>query len=178
MSPEPAPAIEELIERHTDRAYAAAYRLTGNQADAWDLVQESFARALEKAGLYDPSFDFGGWLHRLLYRVYLNGRRGRGRRREISLEPSTEENAGPAGFQSADSVEMPEIALERSETQARIHEALDRLPDDQRAVLTLVDIEGQGYEQAAEVLDWPVGSVAGRLFRARRLMRECLKEGE
>jgi len=88
MLPETTPVMDKLIEKHSDRAYTAAYRLTGNQADAWDLVQEAFLRVLEKSDLYNPAFDFGGWLHRILYRVYLNRRRSHGRRREIPLEPA------------------------------------------------------------------------------------------
>jgi len=156
-------SIDTLIEKHSDQAYAVAFRLTGNRTDAWDLVQESFLRALEKAALYDPQFDFGGWLYRVLYRVYLNGRRGRCRRREIPLEESP---AAPD--------ESPEAALERAETQVRIFEGLDALPADFRACLVLVDIEGHSYEEASDILNWPVGSVAGRLFRARRLLREKL----
>lgn len=160
--------IERLIEEHSDRAYATAYRLTGNEADARDLVQEAFVRALEKAGHYDPAFDFGGWLHRLLYRVYLNRRRGQGRRREQALDP--------AAAWTAPAEESPERALQRGEDQELVAEALARLPQDLRACLVLVDVEGRSYEDAADVLDWPVGSVAGRLFRARRLLRAWLEE--
>jgi RNA polymerase sigma-70 factor (ECF subfamily) len=159
--------IDQLIEDHSDRAYAAAYRLTGNQTDAWDLVQETFLRALQKAENYDPAFDFGGWLHRLLYRVYLNRRRSQGRRREVPLDPA-------AGDWRASSSESPEHAAQRSETQDRIAGGLARLPEDMRACLVLVDVEGRSYEEAADILDWPVGSVAGRLFRARRLLRGWL----
>jgi len=155
--------IDALIEKHSDQAYAAAFRLTGNPTDAWDLVQESFLRALEKSDLYDPQFDFGGWLYRVLYRVYLNGRRGRARRREIPLEESP---SAPD--------ESLETALECAETQALISKGLDALPADFRACLVLIDIEGRSYEEASDILNWPVGSVAGRLFRARRLLREKL----
>ncbi|MCX5797633.1 MAG: RNA polymerase sigma factor [Elusimicrobia bacterium] len=170
MPPQSRTNVDRLIEEHSDRAYAAAYRLTGNQTDAQDLVQEAFLRALEKAGRYDPAFDFGGWLHRLLYRVYLNRRRGQGRRREVPLE------AADAGEWRASPEESPESAALRGETQARIAQGLARLPEDLRACVVLVDVEGRSYEEAADILDWPVGSVAGRLFRARRLLRGWLKE--
>lgn len=170
MTRQDQPGVERLIEEHSGRAYAAAYRLTGNEADAWDLVQEAFVRALEKSAQYDPSFDFGGWLHRLLYRVYLNRRRGQSRRREQALEPE----AAPAAREPA--AESPEAAAQRRETRERIDAGLARLPDDQRACLLLVDVEGRGYEEAADILGWPVGSVAGRLFRARRQLRAWLDE--
>lgn len=178
LPPRDANAVEALIERHTDRAYAAACRLTGNPSEAWDLVQESFLRALDKADLYDPRQDFGGWLYRILFRVFLNRRRGDPRRREIPIEPAAGEEASAGGFRISDPAEMPDAVLERGERQRRISDALDKLPEDFRACLVLVDMEGRGYQEAAEVLGWPVGSVAGRLFRARRLLRELLKEGE
>jgi RNA polymerase sigma-70 factor (ECF subfamily) len=155
--------IDALIEKHADQAYAAAFRLTGNAADAGDLVQESFLRAMEKSALYDPSFDFGGWLYRVLYRVFLNDRRGAVRRREDPLHPD---------FDHPHADESPETALERSETRELVSAGLAGLSGDFRACLVLVDVEGRSYEEAAEILDWPVGSVAGRLFRARRLLRD------
>ncbi len=180
MPPKTAPAIDKLIEEHSDRAYTAAYRLTGNPADASDLVQEAFLRVLKKADLYNPAFDFGGWLNRILYRVYLNRRRSRNRLQEIPLEPDYDGQSTGAGDWKADFSESPEITLERNEVQTEVLGALNKLPNDFRACLVLVDIEGRDYEEAAEILSWPVGSVAGRLFRARRLMRQWLKprEGE
>ena len=166
--------IENLIEAHTEKAYAAAYHLTGNQADAGDLVQETFLRVIKRAELYDPAFDFGGWLHRILFRVYLNGRRSRERRREVPLEPGDGQGeAGAREFEAAPG-EAPDKIMENKELKARIARALDALAPDLRACVVLVDIEGCGYEQAAETLGWPVGSVAGRLFRARKILRGVL----
>lgn len=170
-----SPQINTLIEAHSDQAYASAYRLTGNHTDACDLVQEAFLRALEKSDLYDPAFDFGGWLYRVLYRVYLNGRRSRTRRNEIPLEEISNESTGIDTWKAAPG-ESPDIALEHKEMRSNIAEALDRLSDEMRACIVLVDIEGHNYEQAADILNWPVGSVAGRLFRARRMLREILQQ--
>lgn len=166
--------IDTLIEKHSDQAYAVAFRLTGNPADAWDLVQESFLRALEKSALYDPRFDFGGWLYRVLYRVYLNGRRGRSRRKEIPLEQTSGPDTGNPEPWTAERDESPEVVLERAETKDRVSEGLNDLSADFRACIVLIDIEGRSYEEAADILNWPIGSVAGRLFRARRLLRERL----
>lgn len=172
------PPIDRLIEEHSDKAYTTAYRLTRNEADAGDLVQEAFLRVLQKAELYDPSFDFGGWLHRVLYRVYLNRRRDQARLREVALEPTNNDDSSLSENWKADKSETPEAAVERRETEERMAGALGRLSDDLRACLVLVDVEGRSYEEAADVLNWPVGSVAGRLFRARRLLREWLKTPE
>jgi RNA polymerase sigma-70 factor (ECF subfamily) len=169
--------INGLIETHSEKAYRAAYRLTGNQADACDLVQETFVRVIKKAELYDEAFDFGGWLHRMLFRVYLNGRRARGRRREVSLETLEGERCSFQAIGAA-AGESPEKISEATEFREKLASALNALPPELRVCVVLVDIEGHDYGQAAEMLGWPVGSVSGRLFRARRLLRDMLRRGE
>lgn len=152
--------------------------MTGNQADAGDLVQETFLRVIKSAELYDPSFDFGGWLHRILFRVYLNGRRSKERRREVPLEPEAgPDEPGGREFSAAPG-ESPDKIMENNELRARIARALAALAPDLRACVVLVDIEGCDYEQAAETLGWPVGSVSGRLFRARKILRGVLGKPE
>lgn len=176
MSETPSRPLDRLITLHADKAYSRALRLCGNAADARDLVQESFLRALKKADLYDPGRDFGAWLHRLIYRVYLNERRTRSRLREVPLDPSPREEDGlrpPIPHEAAD---CPETELEKHELKTKVGRALSRLPPDLRACMNLVDVEGLPYEEAARTLGWPVGSVAGRLFRARRMMRDMLRE--
>lgn len=170
------PKIEKSIKEYSGRAYLAAYRLTGNEADAWDLLQETFVRVLKKAGLYNPKLDFGAWLYRVMFRVFLNRRRSQKRRFASQQEPVSGETMQTTAQSKAGGAESPEAAAQREETQAKIFKALDALPADQRACLVLVDIEGHSYADVANILGWPVGSVAGRLFRARRLMRETLGE--
>lgn len=179
MSPPPREksVVDALIEEHSDRAYSAALRLTNDPTEAQDLVQEAFLRALQKAALYDRAFDFGGWLHRILYRVFLNRRRSALRRREVSLEPLPDSGAALLDTLQADPAQAPESALEREDMRKAVRRCLDRLAAQERACVVLVDIEGRSYQEAADILGWPVGTVAGRLFRARRLLRGWLKEG-
>lgn len=166
--------INTLIETHSDKAYLAAYRLTGNQPDACDLVQEAFLRVIKKAELFDGSYDFGAWLHRVLFRVYLNGRRSAARRRERPLETGGGDPSADVALK-ANPAESPERLAENNELRGRLAAALESLPPELRACVVLVDVEGLDYEGAAEVLGWPVGSVSGRLFRARRALREFLQ---
>lgn len=169
--------INALIEAYSGKAYLSAYRLTGNQADACDLVQETFVRVIKKAELYDESFDFGGWLYRILFRVYLNGRRARERRHEVPLGTHEDETLSSSSFGS-EPEGSPEKTAEAAELRARLSSALDGLPPDLRACVVLVDVEGRCYEEAGAILGWPVGSVSGRLFRARRMLRERLGHAE
>ena len=170
--------VNQLIETHSDKAFAAAYRLTGNDAEACDLLQETFVRVLEKIRLYDPAYDFGAWFHSILYRLFLNRRRDEARRKEVPLEtPSGAEDSGELDY-PADYADTPDAIMEKNETNDRISELIRSLAPDMRACLILVDVEGYNYSDAAKVLNWPVGSVAGRLFRARRLIRtELTREG-
>ena len=168
--------IENLIETHSGKTYAAAYRLAGNEADACDLVQETFIRVMEKIDHYDPEYDFGGWLHRVLYRVYLNRNRSENRRRELPLEPVSDNGEESAFDRAAAPCEQPENIMENNELKSVIATALNSLPAEMRVCVALIDIEGHNYEEAAKILDWPVGSVSGRLFRARRLMRDKLAQ--
>ncbi|MEK7743300.1 MAG: RNA polymerase sigma factor [Elusimicrobiota bacterium] len=176
MSETPSRPMDRLIALHADKAYSSALRLCGNAADACDLVQESFLRAWKKADLYDPSRDFGAWLHRLIYRVYLNERRARARLREVPLEESAPDARAHSSPLPAERADGPEAELAKRDLKARVTRALSRLPPDSRACVSLVDVEGLSYEEAARTLAWPVGSVAGRLFRARRMLRELLRE--
>ncbi|HBB66422.1 MAG TPA: hypothetical protein DEQ38_14005 [Elusimicrobia bacterium] len=169
--------INSLIEAYSGKAYVAAYRLTGNQTDACDLVQETFVRVIEKAELYDETFDFGGWLHRMLFRVYLNSRRAQSRRREVPLETLQGDESSFQGPEAGNG-ESPEKLSEAAELRDKLASALNTLPPELRACVVLVDVEGHDYVQAAEILGWPVGSVSGRLFRARRLLRDMLQRGD
>ena len=175
----PPEEMNELIDKHAEMAYAAAYRLTCNHADAADLVQEAFLRVINKAGLYNKDLDFGGWLRRVIFRVYLNRKRGESRRCEVPLEVSEADRLSPIE-ELSDPAGSPDSIAEKNELQADIEAALRGLPADMRACVILVDVERRGYEEAADILEWPVGSVAGRLFRARRLLRASLAgyEGE
>ena len=150
--------------------------MTGNEADAWDLVQETFVRVLKKAELYNPEQDFGRWLYRVLFRVYLNRRRSQTRRREVQADTVSGEILSTSQQVKEGGGDSPEIAAQRAETHKKIFDSLNALTADQRACLVLVDIEGRSYEDAAKILCWPVGSVAGRIFRARRLLREKIGE--
>ena len=148
ISPE---EMNELIEKHAEIAYAAAYRLTCNQADAADLTQEAFLRVINKGGLFNKDLDFGGWLSRVIFRVYLNRKRGESRRREVPLEAS-ETDAPSLMERLPDPTGSPESIAEKNELQADLQAALRGLSADMRACVILVDVERRGYEEAADIL--------------------------
>lgn len=141
------------------RRYAMALTRDRDQAD--DLVQDCLERALRKRRLWRRQGSLRSWLFRMLYRLYID--KGRARRRQ----------------QAAMESEMPEQVDSYPAEQERrlecrhVAEALDRLPDEQRAVVLLVALEGMAYDEVAETLDVPIGTVRSRLSRARQALREA-----
>lgn len=167
-----------IVERYTPQAYEIAYRLTGNRADAWDLVQNAMLRVLRSYGTYDPSYKIEAWLYGILRNLYIDRLRLEARRKEQALHPDPDEPERGPGARLVDPEPGPEAQAERSETQARVQRALDTLPGDLRMALILVDLEGCAYDEAARVLECPVSTLGVRVHRGRKLLKERLVKAE
>jgi RNA polymerase sigma-70 factor (ECF subfamily) len=164
---------EEALE-HADRVYQVARHLAGSREDAEELMQETYARAFRSWRSYEPGTNMGAWLLRIL--TNLNIDRGRKKQRrpleqpleegDHSLYDSLEQVAGTSG-------EDEERLVQRL-SQSDIVEALAGLPHDFRDVLVLVDLGEFSYQETAQILSIPVGTVMSRLHRARRLLKQSL----
>jgi RNA polymerase sigma-70 factor (ECF subfamily) len=162
---------------HLDSLYAHALRLTRSAADAEDLVQDTFVRALRFYDRFERGSNLKAWLLRIQYNGFVN--RYRRDRKEHSVseamtqEPSSEATLGRAALRSlldpTDAVLEPMVARE-------LQAALDRLPEDHRTVVILADVEELSYKEIAEVLGCPIGTVMSRLHRARKALQERLAE--
>lgn len=165
-----------LLATVLDSAYGTALRLAGNQADAEDLVQDAALLAHRGFGGFRPGSNFKAWFYRILvnrfYSIY------RGRRRAgaaLGLEELPEAHL----FEQADAAGMPlgstpaEALIDRLDGEL-IEEALRMLPDDFRAAATLYFLDDLSYQDIADALDIPVGTVRSRLHRARRLLQAAL----
>jgi RNA polymerase sigma-70 factor (ECF subfamily) len=158
---DPRPLIENEIPRL--RRYARA--LVRNQDSADDLVQDTLLRALSKLHLWQPGTDLRAWLFTLMHNQYVNFvRRAVREGSQCSVDAAV--NLGHAANQ--------QVALQLRDLKA----ALDRLPDEQRAVVLLIGLEGMRYEEVADVLGVPVGTIRSRLSRARVALREMMGEPE
>lgn len=157
-----------LVEAHWRSAFRFAYRLTGNADDAEDLVQQAAEEALRAFSRFQPGTRFDRWWLRILYNSFLDRTRRERRRSYFPLEDIP--SPLPAG-READ----PETALE-AHLDGPVQKALDALPPDFRAAVVLVDLEGLSYQEAAQVLRCPMGTVRSRLHRARLALREWLRE--
>jgi len=150
--------------------YSVAMRLTRNPYDAEDVVQETLLRAFRALDSFDGRYP-RAWLLTILRNTNIN----RVRKRTPDLLRDEERTLGALPARGADGREgAAEIALERIPDDAVV-DALKRLSDDHRAVVALVDIDGLTYQEAADILDIPIGTVMSRLHRARRKLRTRLE---
>lgn len=172
-------ALETFVDEYADRAYGFAYGLCGNEAEARELTQEAFVKIFEKADLYDETQSLETWFLTVLKNVFRDSLRRWDRKSRVSLDATL----GDDGFTLADTVadareEAMLDRLEREESSARLRAAIESLSPDSRAIVSLVDMQGLGYEEAAEALGVPLNTVRSRLFRAREFLKRRLTEME
>lgn len=159
------PTWEEVARDHGRFLYTVAYRLTGNDDDAQDLVQEVLLRVRRGLGTYQPG-NLEGWLSRIATNAFLDEMRRR-RRRPAELLPEEPERVIPPA-PGAD------VASEAQALPADVHQALQRLTPDYRAAVVLCDVVGLSYEEISTALGIPIGTVRSRIHRGRALLREAL----
>jgi RNA polymerase sigma-70 factor (ECF subfamily) len=159
-----------VARTHGRFLYTVAHRLTGNADDARDLVQEVLLRVQRGLATYRPG-NLEGWLSRITTNVFLDDVRRRQRRPTDGL---------PAEADRADrilpSTRGADDAYADATLSADVQQALDALPPDFRAAVVLCDVAGLPYDEIAETLDIPVGTVRSRIHRGRAMLRESLVE--
>jgi RNA polymerase sigma-70 factor (ECF subfamily) len=156
-------AFHELVDRHAAYLYAVAVGLTGHAADAEDLVQETLTGAFRGLRSFEGRSSVKTWLTRILVRQAARQRRKLGGRRSLPLEVAEGRTDKTLPHTAAD---------ERMDVTA----AIGQLSPEHREVIILRELEGLSYDEMAEVLEVPRGTVESRLFRARAAMKELLKE--
>jgi len=160
-------AFEELARRHRDVVFRTAARIVG-PTEAEDVTQDAFLRAFHRLDQYRGTAAFRTWLLQIAQNAALNTL-ARVRRRPV--EPAPESDDVP----DRDPVRHPATRLELRERQKRLELKLVSLRPEYRSLLVLRDLEGLSYGEIAEVLDMPLGSVKGRLHRARSELIELLR---
>ena len=152
--------LPSMLPDMLPRLWAFALRISGDRHDAEDLVQRACVRALERAHQLQPDTDPLSWMFSIVHSTWINELRARSVRKRSSMEWDDDflENV-------ADPVDKgPETQLMHSQ----IISAVERLPEAQRVVMLLIAVEGLSYQEAAEVLEIPIGTVMSRLSRARQ----------
>jgi RNA polymerase sigma-70 factor (ECF subfamily) len=166
-------ACAELVTIHQRMVYALGFTLLGNHDDALDLSQEVFLRVFRTLGRFRGQSALRTWI----YRIVVNQARNRQRwwrRRHRAEQISLDEYVEKFGDLESRHEVLPDRLLASKETAAKIWQALDRLPFDQRTALILREVEGLRYEEIAYSLDVALGTVKSRLTRARQALREEL----
>ena len=168
-----APPLPRAAFEHLDALYRLARRLTGDDDAAEDLVQETFARAVDKRAQFVPGTNLRAWLFRILRNLYIDG----WRRAKASPVRERLDDEDPAAEVSAGEPLRGDEELERLRAVVAddIEAALRELSVDARTIV-LLDLEGFTQEELAEVLGCNVGTVKSRLSRARAKLRELLRE--
>lgn len=163
-------AWHEIVDGHGAYLYRLAFSLVGNAPDAEDVLQETFAGAFRHLPDFEGRSSIKTWLTRILVRQAARCHRSRGRRQALSLDASSEAQGGSALSDTVIARRKP------SETRMDVLAALEALSPDHREVIVLREMQGMSYDEMADVLAVPRGTVESRLFRARQMMKERLKD--
>lgn len=157
-------AFSQLVERYQHKIYSFTYHMVGRREDAEDLAQEVFLRAFAALSRFRPGAPFSPWLYKIAANLCINHLK---RRRKDSLLDSDRPDESLLG--------SPPAYVEDKEERIAVGQALVALPEEYRAVVLLRHGSGLSYEEIAQALDLPLGTVKTRLFRAREKLRERLK---
>lgn len=165
-------AFGDLVLRYQDRLFNSVVRVVDNPDDALDVVQDAFLNAYQSLASFKGDAEFFTWLYRIAFNTAVSLRRRR--RATVSLETGREGEV-VIDPQDPSPETRPGTQLERTEEEANLQTALNRLSGEHRTVLVLKDIEGMKYEQIAEVIGVPIGTIRSRIHRARLELRDLLE---
>ena len=169
--------FEELALAHLDPLYSAALRLTKNERDAEDLVQDTCMRAYRFFDKFERGTNIKAWLFKILTNTFIN--RYRRKVKERTVVEGVESEAVHERFVSRDATDYaanPEQYFFDRLLSDDVLRAIDALPIDFRLVVILADLQEFSYKEIAEILECPVGTVMSRLFRGRKLLQKNLRE--
>ena len=156
---------------HLDHLYRVAFHLAKDKDQAQELVQETFARALAACDQFNPGTNMKAWLTKILHNFFFD--RYQQSKRWVSIDDPTDEESGYWKGISSENP-GPESHVLLRELNAHITDVLRRIPEEFRAPIVLVDMGDFSYEEAAEILSCPIGTIRSRLSRGRRLVHQYL----
>ena len=168
-------AFDELVRLYEKRVFNCALRIAGNYNDASDIAQEAFIRAFHSIKTFRGDAKFATWIFRIVTNVYLDERKKSKSHRQTSLDDYIELEENSVTRQLQDNGPGPEEIMETKERAQLLQGAINSLPDYQRIIVTLYHIQHRSYEEIAEILKLPIGTVKSRLNRARLALAEKLE---
>lgn len=169
-------AFDELMRRHGPRIYGLVYNMTSNHEDTGDLLQEIFAKAYRSISGFRGQSSFHTWLHAIAVNMTINFLKKRGRQTRISLS-----DVAPEAFDDEDLRELtaksdPVRETNLSELQMKLNEAMQKLSEEHRTVVTLFDIQGLPHKEIGQILGISEGTVRSRLHYAHKQLQTYLRE--
>ncbi len=166
-------AFGRLVIKYQDGLYNAVYRMTGRREDAADIVQETFLKAYRAIGSFRGGSAIYTWLYQIAVNTVISKHRRDAVRKESKKIPLGGRD-GSAVVDPDDGRPEPDVLAQQAELGRRIEQAIAELDEDHRIVVVLKDVEGFDYEQIAQIVGCPRGTVKSRLHRARLKLRERL----
>ena len=167
-------AYTALSDRHRQAVYHIVYKIVRNEETARDLVQETFMKAFSSLASYRSEYRFSTWLYKIAANCSIDYLRKK-RIDALSLDRPVETRDGTVELEVADYSYHPERDLERKQQRVSIEEAIDSLPPKYREVIVYRHKDDKSYEEIADLLNVPVGTVKARIFRARELLKKKLR---
>ena len=160
-----------------DQLYGAAMRMTRNPSDAGDLVQETFIKAFQAFDQFQPGTNLKAWLYRIQTNTFINIYRKKQRDPyQGSIDELEEWQLGGAESATASHSRSAEAEAIDHLPDSDVKDALQSIPEDFRLAVYLADVEGFAYQEIADIMKTPVGTVMSRLHRGRKLLRELLED--
>ena len=166
-------AFNELVDQYYRMAYSLAYKVLNNEDDAREITQDAFVRMHSALDGFRGDASLKTWIMRIVMRLSLNRRRDRSRSswRRLGLHCSEE-----SVQETAPCFQTPEAEYISRETRMQVQQLVDRLPDSLRQVVILSSFEDLSYEEIAQILNLPIGTVSSRLHAARKKLLEQFRE--
>ncbi len=170
--------FDTLVLKHQNRVFNLCYRLLGDYEEANDCAQETFVKAYRSLGRFRFKSTFSTWLYAIAVNTCKNRVKSseyRHRKKMVRLGNPVETENGSYTVEVGDESQSPVKKLEKKETGELIQEAINSLPEEQRTVIVLRDIQGISYEEIARITGYNPGTVKSKIARAREKLRESLK---
>lgn len=171
-------AFEELVRKHQKKMLNIAFRMIGNYEDACEIVQDAFVSAYKAIRHFEEKARFSTWLYTIvvnLSRNRLNQLKIKNSREAFSMDDPILTDSGELAVELASSEPSVLERLEKRNVQQKVQECINALDNEFKEVIILRDMQGFSYDEISDMLKMPGGTVKSRLFRAREMLRDCLK---